>query len=141
LAVVILPPREGFGPGRAGALGLLARRYATTPGFRTLVIGGAQQTPPFSEVPFRAIRPAVWWPGNVNTRYVAAMIGTIRRARPAWIEVHNRPEIVLALTRLFPRVPVGLLLNNDPQDLRGARSAMARTKLLGRAALVMTASD
>src|SRR5476649_1660302 len=55
LAVVILPPREGFGPGRAGALGLLARRYATAPGFRTLVIGGAQQTPPFAEVPFQAI--------------------------------------------------------------------------------------
>ena len=141
LVAVILPPREGFGPGRAGALGLLARRYATTPGFRTLVIGGEQDGPPFPEVPFHAIRPAWWWPGNVNLRFVAAMIGTLRRARPALIEVHNRPEIALALARIFPRTPVGLLLNNDPTDMRAARSPAARTRLLRRLRPVMTASE
>lgn len=141
LAAVILPPREGFGPGRAGALGMLARRYATAPGFRTLVIGGEQDGPPFPEVPFQAIRPAAWWPGNVNLRFVAAMIGTLRRARPALIEVHNRPEIALALARLFPRIPVGLLLNNDPTDMRAARSPDARARLLRRLRPVMTASE
>lgn len=141
LAAVILPPREGFGPGRAGALGLLARRYATAPGFRTLVIGGEQDGPPFPEVRFQAIRPAAWWPGNVNLRFVAAMIGPLRRARPALIEVHNRPEITLALARMFPRIPVGLLLNNDPTDMRAARSPDARTRLLRRLRPVMTASE
>jgi UDP-glucose:(glucosyl)LPS alpha-1,2-glucosyltransferase len=141
LVAVILPPREGFGPGRAGALGLLARRYATTPGFRTLVIGGQQDGPPFPEVSFQAIRPAAWWPGNVNLRFVAAMVGTLRRARPALIEVHNRPEIALALARMFPRTPVGLLLNNDPTDMRAARSPEARTRLLRRLRPVMTASE
>src|SRR4051812_17655733 len=91
LAAVILPPREGFGPGRSGALGLLARRYATAPGFRTLVLGGEQGGLPYSEVPFHAIRPALWWPGNINLRFAAGMVGTLRRARPALIEVHNRP--------------------------------------------------
>jgi UDP-glucose:(glucosyl)LPS alpha-1,2-glucosyltransferase len=141
LAVVILPPREGFGPGRAGALGLLARRYATAPGFRTLVIGGEQDAPTFHEVPFQAIRPAAWWPGNVNLRFVAGMIGTLRRLRPALIEVHNRPEIALALARLFPRTPVGLLLNNDPTDMRGARSPAARARLLRRLRPVMASSE
>jgi UDP-glucose:(glucosyl)LPS alpha-1,2-glucosyltransferase len=141
LAAVILPPREGFGAGRAGACGLLARRYATAPGFRTLVIGGAQQTPPFPEVPFQAIHPALWWPGNVNLRYTAAMLGSLRRARPALIEVHNRPEIALALARLFPRIPVGLLLNNDPTDMRAARSPGARTRLLRKLRPVMASSD
>ncbi|MSP00219.1 MAG: glycosyltransferase [Acetobacteraceae bacterium] len=141
LAVVILPPREGFGPGRAGALGLLARRYATAPGFRTLVLGGAQEGPPFPEVPFQVIRPAAWWPGNINLRFVAGMLGTLRRARPALIEVHNRPEIALALARLFPRVPVGLLLNNDPTDMRAARSAASRARLLRRLRPVMASSD
>jgi glycosyltransferase involved in cell wall biosynthesis len=122
-------------------LGLLARRYATTPGFRTLVIGGQQDGPPFPEVSFQAIRPAAWWPGNVNLRFVAAMVGTLRRARPALIEVHNRPEIALALARMFPRTPVGLLLNNDPTDMRAARSPEARTRLLRRLRPVMTASE
>src|SRR5580704_8160185 len=83
LAVVVLPPREGFGPGRAGALGLLARRYATASGFRTLVLGGEQDGPPFPDVPFQAIRPAPWWPGNINLRFAAAMILPLRRLRPA----------------------------------------------------------
>jgi glycosyltransferase involved in cell wall biosynthesis len=141
LAAVILPPREGFGPGRSGALGLLARRYATAPGFRTLVIGGEQAGPPFPEVPFQPIRPAAWWPGNVNLRYAAAMWGTLRRAHPALIEVHNRPEIALALARLLPRTPVGLLLNNDPTEMRGARSAAARARLLSRLRPVMASSE
>jgi glycosyltransferase involved in cell wall biosynthesis len=141
LAVVILPPREGYGPGRSGALGLLARRYATAPGFRTLVIGGEQSGPPFPEVPFQPIRPVRWLPGNVNLRYVAAMVGTLRRARPRLIEVHNRPEIALMLARLFPRLPVGLLLNNDPTEQRAARSPAARARLLRRLRPVMTSSD
>ena len=140
LAVIILPPREGFGPGRAGALGLLARRHATAPGFRALVVGGEQDGPAFPEVAFQPIRPAAWWPGNINLRFVAGMLGTLRRLRPDLIEVHNRPEIALALARLFPRVPVGLLLNNDPTDMRAARSAAARTRLLARLRPVMASS-
>ena len=141
LAVIVLPPREGFGPGRAGALGLLARRHATAPGFRALVVGGEQDGPTFPEVAFQPIRPAVWWPGNINLRFVAGMTGMLRRLRPALIEVHNRPEIALALARLFPRVPVGLLLNNDPTDMRAARSPAARTRLLRRLRLVMASSE
>jgi len=141
LVAVILPPREGFGAGRAGALGLLARRYATAPGFRTLVLGGEQDEPTFPEVPFQAIRPATWWPGNVNLRFVAAILCALRRARPAMIEVHNRPETALALSWLFPRTPVGLLLNNDPTDMRSARSPAARARLLRRLRLVMTSSN
>jgi glycosyltransferase involved in cell wall biosynthesis len=141
LAAVILPPREGFGAGRAGALGMLARRYAAAPGFRTLVIGGEQSGPPFPDVPFQAVRPAPWCPGNVNLRFVAAMIGTLRRLRPALIEVHNRPEIALALALLFPRTPVGLLLNNDPVAMRAAGSPSARRRLLRRLRPVMAASE
>ena len=141
LVAVILPPREGFGPGRAGALGLLARRYATAPGFRTLVIGGEQDGPPFPDVPFQAIRPAAWWPGKVNLRYVAGMIGTLRHARPALIEVHNRPEIALALARLFRRTPVGLTLHNDPLEMRTLRSPEARVRLARRLRPVTTVSE
>ena len=119
--------------GRAGrSLGLLARRYATTPGFSTLVIGGEQRGPTFPEVEFRDVRPAPWWPGNINIRFTAGMIGLLRRLRPALIEVHNRPEIALALSRLFPRIPTGLLLNNDPQEMRAARSVSDRALLLRR---------
>ena len=120
---------------------MLARRYATAPGFRTLVLGGAQSGPTFPEVPFQAIRPAFWFPGNINLRFVVGMIGTLRRVRPALIEVHNRPEIALALAGLFPRIPVGLMLHNDATDMRAARSAPRATGLLRRLRPVMASSD
>ena len=141
LIAIILPPREGFGPGRSGALGLLARRYATAPGFRTIVFGGEQKGPPYDEVPFQAIPPAAWWPGNINLRFAAGLIGPLRRARPAAIEVHNRPEIALALSFLFPRIPVGLSINNDPQSMRAARTPAARTRLLRRLRPVIAVSE
>ena len=40
IAAVVLPPREGFGPGDAGAVGLLAHRLARhEAAFRTIVLG------------------------------------------------------------------------------------------------------
>jgi glycosyltransferase involved in cell wall biosynthesis len=61
--------------------------------------------------------------------------------RPQLIEVHNRPEIARALAWLFPRTPVGLLLNNDPVAMRAARSPAARLRLLRRLRPVMASSD
>lgn len=139
LVAVVLPPREGFGPGRTGALGMLARRYATTPGFRTLVIGGPQDGPSF-DVPFQAVRPSPWLPLKINVRYVMAMIPVLRRENPAIIEVHNRPGIAMMLARWFPHIPVSLLLNNDPIAMSGSHSVTARLHLLRRLKLVMTSS-
>jgi UDP-glucose:(glucosyl)LPS alpha-1,2-glucosyltransferase len=141
LVAVILPPREGFGPGRTGAIGLIACRLAAVPGFRTVIVGGPQSGPLFPDIDFQTVRPSFWWPGNVNLRFVAAAGRWLRRASPALIEVHNRAEIALQLARRFPRVPVTLLLNNDPQAMRTARSPAERATLLRRLALVMTSSE
>jgi UDP-glucose:(glucosyl)LPS alpha-1,2-glucosyltransferase len=140
LVAVVLPPREGFGPARSGAIGLLTRLYAGTPGFRTLVIGGPQDGPVHA-VPFEAVKPVPWLPINTNLRYVAGMIKPLRRAAPALIEVHNRPEIAMALAKWLPQVPVALVMHNDPVTAAGARSPAARIALLKRLAMVMTASD
>ncbi len=141
LVAVVLPPREGFGPGRAGAIGLIARRHVATPGFRTVVIGGPQTGPPFPGIAFHRVRPSPWWPGNVNRRFARAVSAALRGMSPALIEVHNRPEIAAHLARRLPRAPVTLLLNNDPQNMRATRTPMERAGLLRRLALVMTSSE
>ena len=141
LVAVVLPPREGFGPGQSGAIGLIAHRRAAIPGFRTVVVGGAQLGPTYSNVPFHAVEPALWHLGNINVRYVAAMTPWLRRAAPALIEVHNRPEIAVRLVRRFPAVPVTLLLNNDPQEMRASRTPPERADVLRQLAQVMTSSS
>ena len=61
--------------------------------------------------------------------------------RPALIEVHNRPDVALALARRFPRTPVALFLHNDPQAMRGAGGTGGRARLLQSLAAVVCVSD
>jgi glycosyltransferase involved in cell wall biosynthesis len=120
---------------------MLARRLIRTPGFQTTVFGGRQDGPVFPDVDFRPVTPAFWPVGNTNIRYAAAVAGALRKLNPALIEVHNRPEIALALTARLPNIPVTLILNNDPQGMREAASPTERGDMLRRLALVLTASD
>jgi UDP-glucose:(glucosyl)LPS alpha-1,2-glucosyltransferase len=138
---VVLPPREGFGPGRTGAIGMLARRLVRTPGFQTTIFGGKQDGPVFPEVDFRPVAPTLWRLGNTNIRYATAVAGALRKLNPALIEVHNRPEIALALAAQLPTIPVTVILNNDPQGMREAASPAERGDMLHRLALVLTASE
>ena len=138
---VVLPPREGFGPARTGALGLLARRLVGTPGFRTTIYGGVQDGPVFPGIDFIPVKPTIWWPGPTNVRFAIAVAGLLRRARPALVEVHNRPEIALAIASRLPDMPVTLILNNDPREMRGAQTPAERATMLRKLALVMTSSD
>jgi len=140
LIAAILPPNEGFGPADAGAIGMVVRAHAQTPGARCVVFGGPQQSV-FDDAIFRAVRPAWWFPGNVNLRFGAALLGPLRRLRPALIEVHNRPELALFLARWLPNARVVLFLHNDPQAMRRSRSAAERMKLLQRLAGVVTVSE
>lgn len=137
---VILPPNEGFGPGRSGAIGLLAHRLAHVPGFRTVIFGGRQDGAAYSDVAFRSVPPIGWGFGSVNLRYVAALILPLRRLRPALVEVHNRIGIARLLARLLPRTPVVLVLHNDPQGMRGGQSVRERARLLSELAGVVTVS-
>jgi UDP-glucose:(glucosyl)LPS alpha-1,2-glucosyltransferase len=141
LVATILPPYEGFGPANVGAVGTVVRLLAAAPGFRSLVIGGPQAGSPYAEPAFLAVRPTPWWPGNVNIRYGAALAGALAAARPALIEVHNRPELALWLARRFPDRPVMLFLHNDPQGMRRARTPADRTRLLHALARVVTVSE
>ncbi len=141
LVATILPPHEGFGPASVGAVGTVARLLAGAPGFRSLVIGGPQAGPPYPDIPFHAVRPTLWRLGNVNIRYGAALAAVLAHARPALIEVHNRPELALWLARRFRRLPVMLFLHNDPQGMRQARTAADRTHLLNALARIVTVSD
>jgi UDP-glucose:(glucosyl)LPS alpha-1,2-glucosyltransferase len=142
LVAVVLPPREGFGPGRTGAVGMIAQRLAAVPGpFRTLVVGGPQTGEIFAAPAFRAVSPTWLDWGNVNLRQAAAVARALRPQQPALIEVHNRPEMALSLARRLPEARVCLFLHNDPLTMRGARSPAERSKLLARLARVVTVSD
>jgi len=138
---VILPPREGFGPGRTGAIGLLVRRLTQTPGYDTIVVGGKQDGPIFPGIEYQTITPSMWSLGSTNMRYAGAVADRLRQHPPALIEVHNRPEIALSLAARLPGIPVVAFLHNDPQEMREAATPAERTRMLRRLAGVITPSE
>ena len=90
---------------------------------------------------FHTARPPWWLPGNINIRYAAGVAALLRRLQPELIEVHNRPEVALALARRMSTARISLFLHNDPQSMRSARTPAERHKLLSRLAGVVTVSD
>jgi UDP-glucose:(glucosyl)LPS alpha-1,2-glucosyltransferase len=138
--VVVLPPREVFSPGGTGAVGLVVHRLASAPSAFEAVVAGPPTAAPFADARFIPVRPSRFWLGQTR-RFAAGVARLIATAPPALIEVHNRPDVALALARRFPARPVMLFLHNDPRGMRGARTPAERAALLRRLARVVTVSD
>lgn len=133
----MLPPREGFSPGAVGAVGMMAR-LAALAGRPALVIG-APTPAPFPDVRFCAVEPEFSILGR-TAAYAAAVARAVRSFQPVLMEVHNRPELALALARRCSGLPVSLTLHNDPLSMRGARTPRQRRVLSRRLARVVTVS-
>lgn len=130
----MLPPREGFAPNAVGAIGLVVHRLA-------LAAGGAVVGRPvagaFGDVAFHAASPGFGL--SSTSRYANGVLRVLRKLQPDLVEVHNRPEVALRLARHMPRVV--LVLHNDPQGMRGARTTQDRAILLQRLSGIVTVSD
>ncbi len=137
---VVLPPGEAFSPLASGAIGLLAHRMARHPGRFESVVVGVTVAAPFADVAFRAVRPR-WGLGRTASRYAEAVAQVLGEMRPALVEVHNRPDVALTIARRLAPMPVMLMLHNDPQGMRGARTPAQRTLLLRGLARVLTVSQ
>ncbi|MBO1328685.1 glycosyltransferase family 4 protein [Acetobacter suratthaniensis] len=134
--MTVLSPRERFAPGECGAIGLLVRRLA---GPGEVVVGTAPQHASFAGVAFRPVPPVFSWRGG-RVRYRKGVARLIRENRPDLVEVHNRPDLALALRRCFPSLPVVLVLHNDPCSMRRARRPAER-EYLARAVAVVAVSE
>lgn len=134
--LTILPPRESYSSNSAGAISLLVSRLAF-PG--DVVLGGPVDGAPLSGGSFRPIHDLgrAWHWLSHSARYQLSCQCVARRLRPSLIEVHNKPQLALAMSRF---APVQLILHNDPQEMRGARSPREREKLLSKLH-VITVSD
>ncbi len=138
-AAMVLPPREGFAPGGTGAIGLLLERLAgAMPGWHNTVIG--MEPSGFGHVDYRQAKLS-WLPAQQWRRYAGGVLAEMRRLKPAIIEVHNRPDVALFLAQRLPSTPVCLVLNNDPQGMRAARTPAERTALFATLALVANSTD
>ena len=140
VVAMVLPPREGFAPNGAGAIGLLVHAAARSDRFSPVVLGAPQPASPFDDVAFEQVRLS-WLPMGRNRRYAGGVAVALRRLRPALIEVHNTLDLALFLADRFPAIPVWAFLNNDPQAMRGGVSPVERAAALARLARIAVSSD
>ena len=114
----ILPPREVFAPDAAGAISMVVQRLcAATP--HSAVFGLARA----------ATYPGIAYHGVANG---FALIRSLRRLQPEFIDVHQQPRLALTLSLLCPRSKILLFLHNDPLSMRGLKSAAGRRLMLAR---------
>lgn len=144
---MVLPPKEGFSPGRVGAIGTVVHLLAKAAGdslpppLRAQVVGPPLELPPFSDVPYHVAVPSWWPPFADNLRYAHGVVRLLRRLRPAMVEVHNRLQVALSIASACHPTPVVLVLHNDPQAMPGARQPSQRRRLLRRFARIVCVSD
>ena len=131
--LTILPPRERYEAGHAGAISLLVSREAR---FSDVVAGVGRIGTPLPGGRYAPlILPRI--PLSRGWRLRLACVSMMRSCRPALTEIHNRPDLARFLARFGP---VRLVLHNDPCTMRGARSVRQREDL-ARHVLVCGVSD
>lgn len=124
---IVLPRGETFSPEAAGAIAMVARRFALAePGCVVLGHGGHNRFP---------------GPRFIEARGAWAVIHALHELHPRVIDVHQRPRLALALTYLFPQARVQLFLHNDPLTMRGLKSTAARALTLKRLHHVVCVSE
>ena len=143
LVAFVLPPREGFGPNRTGAVGIKVHRFAlalrdgASPALEPVVIGVPQGQPLYPDVRYLSATGPRLLPVSRTIRYAMGVAAVLRREKPALVQVYNRAEIARYVIRALPGTPVMLVLGNDPQEMARAKSVADRTWLLRHAACVV----
>lgn len=139
---IILPRKEMFARDRFGAISLVVAGYVQHSADRdtTDVLGMAVGSPRDPPV-FRAVTPRDRWWRRRNRGFALGVAESLAMAPPRHIDVHNRVEVFALLAARFPEAAVSLWFHNDPQTMRGSRTARERRRLLDRARYVICVSE
>lgn len=142
---MVLPERERFTAGGAGAISLALRDLAAAPppGSELVVFGRDPEGPPFPGCPFRPMRVGAIATALMGNRraYARAARRALRAFAPGLVQVHNRPRLALALAEALAPVPVVLALHNLADAMAGTRRAAERQAVARRLAAVVCISD
>jgi UDP-glucose:(glucosyl)LPS alpha-1,2-glucosyltransferase len=138
---ILLPYAEHFGP-EGGAIALNVRDLTAASRYREATrIFGRPTTRPYPGLDFRPREPL--WPLLLgrNVGLAERVIREIGDRHDLLLEIHNRSNMFRHVARRTRRLPLALVLNNDPQTIRGLASPRRRARILGRAGAVICVSD
>lgn len=137
---IVLPHREAFSADRPGAIALtLAAQLEDEPANNALWGDPLRAPPLVSHVPYIGLATPKWWPARQTVRYRWAIARAIKQHRPKRLEIHNRAHLFHEFSHL--KLGLTLYLHNDPQSIRGLKTAGDRQRMLKRADYVVAVSE
>ncbi|MCI5049818.1 MAG: glycosyltransferase family 4 protein [Rickettsiales bacterium] len=137
----ILPAREGFSPKAFGAISLTIRDFIDRSAYKnTSYTYGLVDAPAFDGFHYQPLTLKRRWYEPQTRAYVREVLAALKTQPVDLVEVHNRPNIALQLASK-QSTPVALFLHNDPQEMKCARQASAREKLLQSCTAIYCISD
>ncbi len=129
--VTLLPCGEGFGPQKTGAIGLVVRDFVGHSKFQKHhTVYGSEPVPAFSECAYQPVQLSPWPLFRRSYRYVMGARSRFNQGVPHLIELHNRAIYVPWIRRSYPKTPLSFQLHNDPQTIRGLKTAPERQAFL-----------
>ena len=129
---LILPPRERFRAGDAGAVALTVRDFVQASRWRGQITVFGGEAEHFPDIAYRCVPARPAWLLGRNLAYAVACIAAVKATGVALVEVHNRVALALRLKARFPARKVTLHLHNDPQGMQGTKTPAQRLRLLQR---------
>lgn len=139
---IVLPPREHFRAGDAGAVALTVYEFCKASAYANdlVVFGGCKEH--FSDIAYQHVNPSLFWLLGRNRAYAHACIAKLKKNdQIRLVEVHNRVALALAIKKALPDLRVVVHMHNDPHGMGGARTVLEREKLLSSLDFVYCVSE
>ena len=139
---ILLPYKENFTPGYAGAVSLLVKDISIRSKYKnsTTVYGSTEFKEKY-DVKYKNMRSKKYFFESGNIKYAENFLKLIESAKTDLIEIHNRPATFNYLIEKVPNKKILIYFHNDPLSLRGSIRKSQRINILNKASAIIFISE
>ena len=139
---ILLPYKENFTPGYAGAVSLLVKDISLKSKYKnsTTVYGSTEFKEKY-DVKYKNMRSKKYFFERGNIKYAENFLKLIESAKTDLIEIHNRPATFNYLIEKVPNKKILIYFHNDPLSLRGSIRKNQRENILNKASAIIFISE
>lgn len=136
---IVLPHREAFSVVRPGAVALTVAEQLRH--CREVSVWGdpLDAMALLPDQPYVPLHTSWWWWGRQRLRYRWAILRAVRQCVPLRLEIHNRASLFHELRD--ESVGLSLYVHNEPNSIKGLKTAQDRIRILARADYVAAVSE
>ena len=137
---ILLPPGEHFSEYNGGAVAIVVNSMSQHSDYTPMVIGDTCSQP-MTGAQFHPVTPFLYRLRSRSRAYAGACKAWLKRQPAGIVEVHNRIPLLMHLRDRVPQHKYCMYLHNDPQSMKGAKTAEERRQLLSKVACIYAVSE